>query len=130
MLEGRGAHAGYTGRNAKCHVCQLAAHQIGFVQRRTGDQQVGIRRSCFGQHAHIRAIAHYAAQIEAILQILQTLSVRIDDRDVVALRNQALGHAVAHTACTQNNDLHALSLLLPRTPKRKGSPSCPFFANA
>ena len=114
-----GAHPRHAGGNAKHHVRNLAAHQIGLILRGTGNQQIGVGSPCLRQHLHIDAVAHHAAQVKALLQLRQALRIGVDDRDVIALRDQALRHAVAHTARTQNNDLHALSLVLSRMQKKR-----------
>ncbi len=116
--EARGAHA----RDARGHVEEqlgdLAADQVGFIERGAGDEQVGIRGSGLGQHFRIDAAADDTAQVETRLQVAQAPGVGVDDGDVVLLGHQAVGHALAHAARAQDDDLH-----LARTEEGGSAPA-------
>ena len=88
----------------------LAGHQVGLVQRRAGDQHVGVFGTGIAQHRRLDAVAHHTTQVHAVLQRGQALRVGVDDGDVVLLRHQALGDALAHTAGAEDQDLHGAGL--------------------
>ena len=60
-----------------------------------------------GQHGGLRAAAHHTAQVKAQFQFAQSLGIVVDDGDVIALRHQAVGHALAHAARSKDDDFHA-----------------------
>ena len=100
------AHARDGGRHVEAQLGHLAGHQVGLVQRRAGDQQVGVLDAGFLEHAGLHAVAGHGAQVQPLLQLGQTGDVGVDDGDVVLLGHQALGHALAHAARAQDQDLH------------------------
>ena len=85
----------------------FAAHQIGFILRGAGNEQIGILCAGLGQHLRVHAVAGDAAQVEALLQGLQMVGADVNHGDVVALGHQTFGHAVTHTASAQDDDFHA-----------------------
>jgi hypothetical protein len=54
----------------------LAGDQVGLVQRRAGDEQVGILDAGVLQHRGLDAVADHAAQVEPLLQLAQALPGR------------------------------------------------------
>ncbi|MPM31639.1 hypothetical protein SDC9_78195 [bioreactor metagenome] len=102
------------------HLRHLAAHQIGLVLRRAGNQQIGVVGAGLGQHLRVDAIAHHAAQVVARLQLAQALRVLVDHRDVVAFRFQAVGHAGPHPARAQDDDLHGFDFPPRVVPCQRG----------
>ena len=84
----------------------LARHQIGFVHRGHRDQHVSILCTSGQQGAGQQAVAGNHLHIESFAQLGEPHRVLIDDRDVVVLRRQALGHRLTDPARAQDDDLH------------------------
>jgi hypothetical protein len=95
--------------DAEAVVRDLAGHQVGGIVGRAGDEQVGVLGAGLGLHRRLRAVAHHAAHLDVVLQDAQPRPVGVDHRDVVLLRRQCLGHALANAARAQNDDLHAIT---------------------
>ena len=108
FLVGAGAHARDARRDAEHLVGDLAADQVGLVLGGAGDQHVAIARTGLGQHVGLDAAAHHAAQFEAFFELAQPPRVGVDDRDVVALRHQCAGHALADPAGAEDDDFQVM----------------------
>ena len=59
------------GRHVEQVVRDLAGHEVGLVQRRAGDQHVGVLGAGLAQHRGLDAVADHAAQVEPVLQRAQ-----------------------------------------------------------
>ena len=108
VLECIGANARNARRNAEHLVGDLAADQVGLVLCSAGNQHVGIARTGFGQHVGLDAAAHHAAQFDAFLEFAQARRVGVDDGDVVSLRHERAGHALADSACAEDDDFQVV----------------------
>src|SRR5690606_32446357 len=112
------ADAGDAPRHIEQLPRDLAAHHVGRVGGRTGDEQVGVGRPGRFQHGHLGAVAMHHAQVEAVLQVAQVVDVRVDDGNVVLLGHQVFGQAGADTTGPHDEDLH-----VPRL-RADSMPSC------
>jgi hypothetical protein len=87
-------------------VRHLAGDEIGLIALGHGDQQVGVIQAGAGQNRRMRGVADYRLQIEAILQVRQTLLVAVDHRDVVVFRGETLRDTGPDLSGAQNDDTH------------------------
>ena len=118
LLELRAAQPG-DGRGDLEHVVgDLAGHEVGLVQRRAGDQHVGVLAAGAAQDFGMDAVARHPAQVQALLQLAQALRVGVDHCDVVAFRDQALGNAFADPAGSEDDDSHAACAGPTAVPRR------------
>ena len=115
------AHAGDARRNVEQELRHLAAHQIGFVLRRAGNQEVGVARPCLGQHAGLDPVADHAAQVKTRFELAQAPRVYIDDGNVIALGDQTLRNAAADAPRAEDDDFHARRLF-SRAPRPGPAP--------
>jgi len=77
-----------------------------FVGRGAGDQHVGVLGTRLLQHRRLDAVAHHAAQVQALFEQAQARRVLVNDGDVVLLGDQAFSDAFAHAARAQDDDVH------------------------
>ena len=89
----------------KTRVGHLRGDEVRLVARGHREEHVGVGRARLGQDLGLGGVAHDRAQVELVLQVLQALRARVDDGDVVLLRDQALGHAGADLAGAEDEDL-------------------------
>jgi hypothetical protein len=99
-------------------VRDLAGDQVGLVERRAGDEEVGVGDAGVAQHRGLQAVAHHAAQVEPVLQRGQPRGVGVDHGDVVALGDEALGDALADAAGAEDDDVHGVQP--PGRPLKRG----------
>ena len=103
-------------RHVEHVVRDLAGHEVGLVQRARRRSACRRRRAPASRSTDgLDAVADHAAQVEAVLQLAQALRVGVDDGDVVALGDQALGDAFADAAGAEDEDVQR------RAPGRSGS---------
>ena len=105
---------------------QLFRHQradeVHLVIRRGCDDQVGIAHTGAQQHARARTVALDAHGVERGVGVLDHGGALVHQNQVVLLADHLLGNGVADLAQTDNDDLHALFSVLPRTARRVISP--------
>ena len=116
--------------NVEQQLPQFAAHQIGLIQRGTGNQQIRVVGTGLSQHRRFNAVAHHTAQVKTPFQLAQAPRVLVNHRNIVLLGHQAFGHALAHPTCAQNNDFHARFITLDALPCKRAAQPLPSASGA
>ena len=101
-----GPDASDLGRRMKQGIGNLAGDHVDLVAVAHGQYQVSVFRACAPQRVRVRAIAMHGAQVQTVLQLLQTATVQIDHGDVVGLVDEIFGHRGSDLTGTEDDDLH------------------------
>ena len=89
-----------------------AADHVGLVHLGGGQQQIRVGGAGLPQGLGIGGAALHTDHIQLVGHVLDGIRVMVDDRDVVSLLRQKLGHRTAYLPRAGNDDLHSdLSLL-------------------
>src|SRR5690606_10244818 len=102
-----GADASNALRNIENLPGYLAGHQVGLIACGAGDEHVGIVGAGGLEHGYVRAAAGDDPKVQPFLQLGQQSRVGVDDRNVILLGHQVLGHAGAHLSSAQNDDFQS-----------------------
>jgi hypothetical protein len=92
------AHARDPRGHVEQHLAHLARRQVGLVGLRDRDQEVGVLDAGLDQRARMRREADDRAQVEPVLEVLESPRIDVDDGDVVLLGDEALGERRADLA--------------------------------
>jgi hypothetical protein len=79
----------------KQRVGHLAGGHVGLIAIGDGEDHVRVLATRLAQDFREGAVSDYGAQIQPVLQLLQTAGVGIDDGDVIAFGYKILGNRCA-----------------------------------
>ena len=72
-----------------------------------GHQHVSVIRTCLAQYIGQRGATLHGADVEAITEVAQALTVGVDHGDVVGFAGQMFGQRTADLTRAEDDDFHA-----------------------